>query len=263
MRDCPSIHCAEYRLRHTRLMIKRLLNPLDVVRLALDEFDATLAATRAHFDRPAPRMSYTWLYENARFAIAPEPRLSRASILAGVSALSTERARKQNEQCWLLLEALYADKQSVCWDLGQVNLSFGRDHFIPIRPSAVRLDKKTKRAAVVIVQPRKSFAPDEERMGMLGFILAEACVAPAREMLFAASPSIEMTVEFANLGTNGAKERLPRLQSLGDFPSPDVPLVKHRIANLARALDVVRAEIAERRRKDRGRASDSPGPLFK
>lgn len=243
-------------------MSKRLLNPLDVVRLAEDDYEATLSAVRAHLYRPAPRMTYTWLYENARFAIAPERGLSRASILAGLARLSTKTAREQNEACWLLIEAMYDDKDSQCWDLGQVNLGFGRDLFIPVRPSAVRLDRKTKRASVVVVQPRKSFAPDDERMGMLGFILAEACIAPARETLFAATPSIEMTVEFANLGTKGGKDRLPRLQSLEDFPAPDVPRIKNRIANLARALDVVRAEISERRRKDRGRTPEPPGPLF-
>ena len=132
-----------------------------------------------------------------------------------------------------------------------------------MRPSAVRFDRDAKRAAVVVVQPRKSFAPDHERMGMLGFILAEACLAPARETLFAAMPSIAMTVEFANLGTvQGNKVRLPRLQCLDDFPAPDVPMIKNRIANLARALDVVRAEIHERRRKDRGQNQGPLGPLF-
>jgi len=244
-------------------MNKRLLNPLDVVRLALDGYEATLTAVRMHFDRPAPRMSYTWLYENARFAIATEHGLSRKSVLAGVAGLSTKRAQAQNRECWLLVEELYAGKSSQCWDLGTVNLGFGRNHFIPVRPSAVRLDRDTKRAAVVVVQPRKTFAPDYERMGMLGFILAEACIAPARETLFAATPSIEMTVEFANLGTlQGSKDRAPRLQRLEDFPAPDVALIKHRIANLARALDVVRAEIEERRCKDRGRNQERPGPLF-
>ena len=242
---------------------RRLLNPLDVVRLALDEYEPTLAAVRAHFDRPAPRMSYTWLYENARFAIAAERGLSRDAVLAGLAGLSTKRSQEQNRECWLLIEALYADKSSQCWDLEPVNLGFGRDHFIPVRPSAVRLDRDAKRAAVVVVQPRKSFAPDHERMGMLGFILAEACIAPARETLFAATPSIEMTVEFANLGTvPGSKVRLPRLQRLDDFPAPDVPLIKNRIANLARALDVVRAEIQEKRRKNRGQNQEPPGPLF-
>ena len=71
-----------------------------------------------------------------------------------------------------------------------------------------------------------------------------------------------MTVEFANLGTKGGNERIPRLQSLDDYPTPDVPRIKNRIANLARALDVVRSEISERRRKDRGRTPEPPGPLF-
>jgi hypothetical protein len=242
---------------------KSLLNPLDVVRLALDDYEPTLVAVREHFDRPASRMSYNWLYRNARFAIAAESGLRREAVLAGLSALSTKRAQDQNLQCWLLIEELYNDKSSRCWDLDPVNLGFGRDRFIPVRPSAVRLDRETKRVAVVVVQPRKTFAPNHERMGMLGFILAEACIAPARETLFAATPSIEMTVEFANLGTApGSKTRWPRLQRLDDFPAPDVPLIKHRIGNLARALDVVRAEILERRRRDRGRNQEPPGPLF-
>ena len=240
-----------------------LLNPLDVVRLAHDDYEPTLVAVREHFQRPAPRMSYNWLYRNARFAIAAERGLTRGAVLAGLSALSTKRAQDQNLECWLLLEQLYNDKSSRCWDLDPVNLGFGRGHFIPVRPSAVRLDRETKRAAVVVVQPRKTFAPNHERMGMLGFILAEACVAPARETLFAATPAVEMTVEFANLGTSpGGKTRWPRLQHLEEFPAPDVPLIKHRIGNLARALDVVRAENVAGRRRDRGRNQEPPGPLF-
>lgn len=242
---------------------KRLLNPLDVVRLALDEYEPTLAAVRTHFDRPAPRLTYNWLYENARFAIAPEAGLGRDAVLAGLAKLSTARGREQNLECWLLVEALYSDKASQCWDIGEVNLGFGRQHFIPVRPCAVRYDRNTKRAAVVVVQPRKTFAPDDDGMGMLGFILAEACISRARDTLFAATPSIEMTVEFANLApVQGSRARLPRLQRVEDFPLPDVPQIKNRIANLARALDVVRAERQERKRKERNQNQDPPGPLY-
>lgn len=243
--------------------MKRLLNPLDVVRLAYDDFEPTLAAVRLHFARRAPAMSYSWLYQNARFAIASERGLTREAVLAGAAGLKLKRAQTQNRECWLHVEALYADKNSLCWDLDPVPLHFGRDHFIPVRPSAVRLDLDTRRAAVVVVQPRKTFAPDHERMGMLAFILAEACIASARETLFAASPSIEMTVEFANLGTMaGSKERFPRLQRLEDFPPPDFRLIKQRISNLAQALEVVRTEDVERRRGNRGTKQEKPGPLF-
>lgn len=243
--------------------IHRLLNPLDVVRLAQDEYEPTLAAVRQHFDQPASHMTYRWLYANARFAIAPEPRLSREAVLAGIAKAGTKKAQEQNLECWKLVEGMYADKTSTCWDIGEVNLGFGRTHFIPVRPCAVRLDQYEKRAAVVVVQPRKSFAPDPERLGMLGYVLAEACIPKARDSLFAATPSIDITVEFANLGTAlGSKLRVPRLQRIDDFPAVDAALVKRRIANLAKALDVVRAEAEEKKRKKPSEKPESPGPLF-
>jgi hypothetical protein len=42
----------------------------------------------------------------------------------------------------------------------------------------------------------------------------------------------------------------------------DEALVKKRIANLAKALDVVRAEVEEKKRKERSEKPGPPGPLF-
>ncbi|WP_395709690.1 hypothetical protein [Reyranella sp.] len=241
---------------------RRLLNPLDIVRLAMDEYEPTLVAVRAHFDQPTPRMTYGWLYDHVRFAIAPEPGLSDEAVLAGLATLNTKRAQQQNRECYLLSKTLYADKMSRCWPGGEVSLGFGRRHFIPVRPSAIRLDLKERRAAVVVVQPRKSFMPSPDRMGMLGFILSEACVPRARETLFAASPAIDISVEFVNLApAPGSRERWPRLQRVTDFPVPDVEMIKRRISNLARAIDQVRAENEERRRKAPPQ-QEPPGPLF-
>ena len=216
----------------------RTIPVLDIPRLAKDDYPSTLAALLRHRSAAFPGVTYAKYRANLRHAVErPAARLREQAIQTFQRCRNDVEARN-NLECFLLTEGIYAERKSRCWPIPAISLEDQTGLVLRMPPAVVRYDVEQKFSAVVFPQPRKSFVPTEEELALLGVLIRRIWVPNARDMLFAPYPDLKFVVEFVNLASQrSGGPRIPRLLTLSeDLPLLDDDLVNRRLSNLSRAL---------------------------
>ena len=176
----------------------------DFARLISDDPEAILAGLKEHYSRPRIGWSYQWVQRNSRKIYSGE--LTEASINE-YQASGKRKGAKSNVEVALLLRQSAIGRSFQCFPIKPRRVKISREHSLTVSPPFYFVENGVVK--IFWLQPRRTFALDDQQAGVLAALLRLSHFRDDFE---------DARLELYDASAPDGKNREPRVLGLSDLP---------------------------------------------